>query len=158
MTAAIYSFTVLHSVVIYSTTVMQTKVAACRKLHEEAVKSFQHAAAAAPADARPLFRLGNALFAAHQLPQSQQAFSEALQAATLPDDAALLPKIHVNLGISLEADGQLDSACQHYRSAVAGHLGSPNFSKFSDTFCANRVYEFVMTCCCKTRCALSCRT
>ncbi|DBB15235.1 TPA: hypothetical protein ACH3X3_004237 [Trebouxia sp. C0006] len=89
-----------------------------RKLHEEAVKSFQHAAAAAPADARPLFRLGNALFAAHQLPQSQQAFSEALQAATLPDDAALLPKIHVNLGISLEADGQLDSACQHYRDVL----------------------------------------
>ena len=120
MTAAVYSFTVLNSVVISSSTVMQTK-AACRKLHEEAVKSFQHAAAAAPADARPLFRLGNALFAAHQLAQSQEAFSEALEAATLPDDAALLPKIHVNLGISLEADGQLVSACQHYRSAVAGH-------------------------------------
>jgi len=101
---------------------MQTKVTACRKLHEEAVKSFQHAAAAAPADARPLFRLGNALFAAHQLPHSQQAFSEALEAATLPDDAVLLPKIHVNLGISLEADGQLVSACQHYRSAAANHL------------------------------------
>ncbi len=98
---------------------MQTKVTACRKLHAEAVKSFQRAAAAAPADARPLFRLGNALFAAHQLAQSQEAFSEALEAATLPDDAALLPKIHVNLGISLEADGQLVSACQHYRSAVA---------------------------------------
>ncbi|DBA88064.1 TPA: hypothetical protein ACH3X2_005067 [Trebouxia sp. C0005] len=92
-----------------------------RKLHEEAVKSFQHAAAAAPGDARPLFRLGNALFAAHQLAQSQRTFSGALEAATLPDDAALLPKIHVNLGISLEADGRLDSACQHYRSAVAGH-------------------------------------
>ncbi|KAL0018839.1 hypothetical protein WJX77_012016 [Trebouxia sp. C0004] len=89
-----------------------------RKLHEEAVKSFQHAAAAMPADARPLFRLGNALFAAHQLAQSQEAFSEALEAATLPDDAALLPKIHVNLGISLEAAGQLDSACQHYRDAL----------------------------------------
>ena len=100
---------------------MQTRVTACRKLHEEAVKSFQHAAAAAPADARPLFRLGNALFAAHQLAQSQQAFRGALEAATLPEDAALLPKIHVNLGISLEADSQLESACQHYRSAVAGH-------------------------------------
>ncbi|KAL0035288.1 hypothetical protein WJX79_010558 [Trebouxia sp. C0005] len=89
-----------------------------RKLHEEAVKSFQHAAAAAPGDARPLFRLGNALFAAHQLAQSQRTFSGALEAATLPDDAALLPKIHVNLGISLEADGRLDSACQHYRHAL----------------------------------------
>ncbi len=125
MTAAVHSFTVLHSVVMSSTTIMQTNVTACRKLHEEAVQSFQHAAAAAPADARPLFRLGNALFAAHQLPQSQQAFSEALQAATVPDDAALLPKIHVNLGISLEADGQLESACQHYRSAVMLTISEP---------------------------------
>ena len=106
---------------ISSNTLVQPKVIACRKLHEAAVKSFQHAAAAAPADARPLFRLGNALFAAHQLARSQQSFSEALEAATLPDDAALLPKIHVNLGISLEAAGQLVSACQHYRFAVAGH-------------------------------------
>lgn len=79
------------------------------------MKSFQHACAASPGDARPLFRLGNALFAAHQLPGSQEALGQALAAATLPDDAALLPKIHVNLGISLEAGGQLDTACQHYR-------------------------------------------
>lgn len=70
---------------------------------------------AAPEDARPLFRLGNALFATQQLPNSQEAFSQALLCASVPDDAALLPKIHVNLGISLEAEGQLGLACQHYR-------------------------------------------
>lgn len=87
----------------------------CRRHHKEAVKSFQHAVVAAPEDARPLFRLGNALFATQQFHDSQVAFSQALSSASLPDDAALLPKIHVNLGISLEAGGQLELACQHYR-------------------------------------------
>ena len=87
----------------------------CRKHHEEAVKNFQHAVAAAPRSAHPLFRLGNALFATHQLQQSQEAFSQALCCASLPTDAALLPKIHLNLGISLEAEGKLEAACRHYR-------------------------------------------
>ena len=87
----------------------------CRKHHKEAVASFQHAVVAAPEDARPLFRLGNALFAIQQFHDSQEAFSRALSFASLPEDAALLPKIHVNLGISLEAEGQLELACQHYR-------------------------------------------
>ena len=69
----------------------------------------------APEDARPLFRLGNALFATQQFHDSQEAFSQALSFASLPEDAALLPKLHVNLGISLEAEGQLELACQHYR-------------------------------------------
>ena len=90
-----------------------------RKHHEEAMKCFQHASVAAPGDARPLLRLGNALFALHQLPRSQEAFRQALTAISLPDDAALLPKIHVNLGISLEAAGHLQAACQHYRCGLA---------------------------------------
>lgn len=91
---------------------------ASRSQHKEAAKSFQRAVAAAPGDVRPLFRLGNALFAAHQIHDSQEAFQQALACASLPDDAALLPKIHVNLGISLEAGGQLQVACQHYRHAI----------------------------------------
>lgn len=90
-------------------------ISCCRSQHKEAAKSFQRAVAAAPGDVRPLFRLGNALFAAHQIHDSQEAFQQALACASLPDDAALLPKIHVNLGISLEAGGQLQVACQHYR-------------------------------------------
>ncbi|KAL3158041.1 hypothetical protein ABBQ32_011650 [Trebouxia sp. C0010 RCD-2024] len=89
-----------------------------RKHHKEAAKSFQHAVAAAPGDVRPLFRLGNALFASQQIHDSQEAFKQALACARLPDDATLLPKIRVNLGISLEAEGQLQVACQHYRDAV----------------------------------------
>ena len=38
------------------------------------------------------------------------------QAVRLPQDNALQPKVHVNLGITMEADGRLLSACQHYRS------------------------------------------
>jgi hypothetical protein len=35
----------------------------------------------------------------------------------LPGDARLLPKIHVNLGITQEADGRLLAACHNYRRA-----------------------------------------
>lgn len=77
---------------------------------------------AAPQDARPLFRLGNALFAIQQFHDSQEAFSQALSYASLPGDAALLPKIHVNLGISLEAEGQLELACQHYRCCLCAAI------------------------------------
>lgn len=79
------------------------------------MKSFKQASLALPGDARPLFRLGNACFAAGQLSEAQQAFSEALAAPKQPDDAVLLPKVHVNLGIALEASGEMSHACQHYR-------------------------------------------
>lgn len=98
----------------------------CRKHHGEAAKSFQHAVSAAPGDARPLFRLGNALFAVQQIHQSQEAFFQALSSASLPDDAALLPKIHINLGISLEAEGKLESACQHYRCTTPCTIACAN--------------------------------
>jgi Flp pilus assembly protein TadD len=35
-----------------------------------------------------------------------------------PGEERLLPKVHVNLGITLEADGRLAQACQHYREAA----------------------------------------
>ena len=87
----------------------------CRKQHTEAAKSFRQASLALPGDARPLFRLGTACFAAGLSTEAQQAFREALAVAELPADAALLPKVHVNLGIALEALGQMSEACQHYR-------------------------------------------
>lgn len=46
-----------------------------------------------------------------------------LQAAREPADAALVPKVHVNLGITLEADGRLLAACEHYRAAAARNAG-----------------------------------
>ena len=42
----------------------------------------------------------------------------ALDLARVPEDAALLPKVHVNMGITLEAEGMLISACEHYRWAA----------------------------------------
>lgn len=95
----------------------QMQAQLCRQHHEEAIKSFQRAATAVPNDAKPWFRLGTALFAAGQLPESQHAFKHALAAAKEPKDDALLPKLHVNLGISIEASGQLQEACQQYRCA-----------------------------------------
>lgn len=91
---------------------------------------------AAPEDARPLFRLGNALFAAQEFHDSQDAFGRALSSASLPEDAALLPKIHVNLGISLEAEGQLELACQHYRYCLCATIEG----SFAIRYCSN-VYK-----------------
>ena len=38
-----------------------------------------------------------------------------MQEIQLPAEERLLPKVHVNLGITLEADGCLSAACDHYR-------------------------------------------
>jgi hypothetical protein len=38
-----------------------------------------------------------------------------VQVARLPGDASLLPKVHINLGITLEGQGCLLEACSHYR-------------------------------------------
>lgn len=35
-----------------------------------------------------------------------------------PGDERLVPKVHVNLGITLEADGRLLAACNHYQCAL----------------------------------------
>ena len=52
----------------------------------------------------------------------------ALDLARMPEDAALLPKVHVNMGITLEAEGMLISACEHYRwAAVCDCAGSLPF-------------------------------
>ena len=35
-----------------------------------------------------------------------------------PGDERLVPKVHVNLGITLEADGRLLAACNHYQCVI----------------------------------------
>ena len=42
-----------------------------------------------------------------------------MQEIRLPAEERLLPKVHVNLGITLEADGCLSAACEHYRYVPA---------------------------------------
>ena len=41
-----------------------------------------------------------------------------MQELQLPAEERLLPKVHVNLGITLEADGCLSAACDHYRCVL----------------------------------------
>lgn len=42
-----------------------------------------------------------------------------------PGDERLVPKVHVNLGITLEADGRLLAACNHYQCVpTSGRLWS----------------------------------
>ena len=44
-----------------------------------------------------------------------QAYSRALRCCKPGTDDALQPKVFVNLGITQEAEGQLMSACDHYK-------------------------------------------
>ena len=43
------------------------------------------------------------------------------QEVRLPGDERLVPKVHVNLGITLEADGRLLAACNHYQCVPSRH-------------------------------------
>lgn len=45
-----------------------------------------------------------------------------VQGVQLPAEFRLLPKVHVNLGITLEAHGCLSAACNHYRCNHDEHL------------------------------------
>ncbi|KAK9820433.1 hypothetical protein WJX72_010306 [[Myrmecia] bisecta] len=89
---------------------------ATRRCYEAALESFEQAASLSP-DPRAFFRMGNALFALRRFADARYAFTQALQAAHTACDAPLLPKIRVNLGIALEADGLLLSASEQYREA-----------------------------------------
>lgn len=40
-----------------------------------------------------------------------------------------MPKVHVNLGITQEADGRLLAACEHYRAGAARPDGHPRARK-----------------------------
>ena len=61
--------------------------------------------------------------APQRFPEARAAFVRALDLARMPEDAALLPKVHVNMGITLEAEGMLISACEHYRWAAVSDWG-----------------------------------
>jgi tetratricopeptide (TPR) repeat protein len=55
--------------------------------------------------------------------QQRRALCKPSQAARAPGDDALAPKVHVNLGITLEADGRLLAAAEHYGAATAACPG-----------------------------------
>lgn len=104
---------------LFTNTTAAQSLPPCRRSYDQAVESFRRAIAILPEDPRAYFRMGNALFALERYPDARAAFSKALALSRLPGDAALVPKIHVNLGITLEAEGMLISACDHYRYTEA---------------------------------------
>ncbi|XP_059633293.1 uncharacterized TPR repeat-containing protein At1g05150-like [Cornus florida] len=90
------------------------------QLFKEALVSFKRASELQPTDVRPHFRAGNCLYVLGRHSEAKEEFLLALEAAEAGGNqwAYLLPQIHVNLGISLEGEGMVISACEHYREAA----------------------------------------
>lgn len=90
------------------------------QLFKEALVSFKRACELQPADVRPHFRAGNCLYVLGRHREAKEEFLLALDAAEAGGNqwAYLLPQIHVNLGIALEGEGMVISACEHYREAA----------------------------------------
>lgn len=90
------------------------------QLFKESLVSFKRACELQPVDVRPHFRAGNCLYALGKFREAKEEFQLALEAAETGGNqwAYLLPQIHVNLGITLEAEGMVLSACEHYREAA----------------------------------------
>lgn len=89
-------------------------------LFREALTSFRRACELLPTDVRPHFRAGTALYALSRHSEAKEEFLLALEAAEASGNqwAQLLPQVHVNLGISLEGEGMVLNACEHYREAA----------------------------------------
>ncbi|XP_043709846.1 uncharacterized TPR repeat-containing protein At1g05150-like [Telopea speciosissima] len=90
------------------------------QLFKEALVSFKRACELQPTDVRPHFRAGNCLYVLGRHMEAKEEFLLALEAAEGGGNqlSYLLPQIHVNLGISLEGEGMVLSACEHYREAA----------------------------------------
>ncbi|KAL1220439.1 putative TPR repeat-containing protein [Cardamine amara subsp. amara] len=90
------------------------------QLFKEALVSFKRACELQPTDVRPHFKAGNCLYVLGKFKESKDEFLLALEAAESGGNqwAYLLPQIYVNLGISLEGEGMVLSACEYYREAA----------------------------------------
>ncbi|XP_009119200.1 uncharacterized TPR repeat-containing protein At1g05150 [Brassica rapa] len=90
------------------------------QLFKEALVSFKRACELQPTDVRPHFKAGNCLYVLGKCKESKEEFLLALEAAESGGNqwAYLLPQIYVNLGISLEGEGMVLSACEYYREAA----------------------------------------
>ncbi|KAI3820972.1 hypothetical protein L1987_08528 [Smallanthus sonchifolius] len=91
-----------------------------QQLFKESLVCFKRACELHPTDVRPHFRAGNCYYVVGRHSEAKDEFILALDAAEAGGNqwAYLLPQIHVNLGISLEAEGMVVSACEHYREAA----------------------------------------
>ncbi|MCO5579383.1 hypothetical protein L7F22_033238 [Adiantum nelumboides] len=89
-------------------------------LYREALATFMKARDCKALDARPHFHMGNTFYSLGRFDEARNCYTSALSAAEAADNpwSHLVPQIHVNLGIALEADGMLLSACEHYKKAT----------------------------------------
>lgn len=89
-------------------------------LYKEAADSFKKATEIKVGDLRPHFHLGNAKYCLGRYSEARECYTSALSAAEISGDQpnSLLPQIHVNLGITLEGEGMLLSAAEHYKEAT----------------------------------------
>nr|DAD40418.1 TPA_asm: hypothetical protein HUJ06_014741 [Nelumbo nucifera] len=90
------------------------------QLFKESLVDFKRACELQPTDVKSHFRAGNCLYATGRYGEAKEEFLLALDAAEVGGNqwANLLPQIHVNLGICLEGEGMVLSACEHYREAA----------------------------------------
>ncbi|PWA55279.1 Calcium-binding EF-hand [Artemisia annua] len=91
-----------------------------QQLFKEALVCFKRACELQPTDVRPHFRAGNCYHVIGEFKHAKEEFVLAFDAAEAGGNqwGYLLPQIHVNLGISLEGEGMVISACEHYREAA----------------------------------------
>ncbi|KAG7672254.1 putative Uncharacterized TPR repeat-containing protein [Nannochloris sp. 'desiccata'] len=92
-----------------------------------AARSFREAAAAAPDDPLARFRLGNIHFAQHEYMDASRSYFDALQRCA--EDDPLLVKIHINMGISLESEGRMETAEREYSKAATMAPNHPRVFK-----------------------------
>ncbi|KAF5462088.1 uncharacterized TPR repeat-containing protein At1g05150-like [Juglans microcarpa x Juglans regia] len=90
------------------------------QLFREALVSFKRACELQPVDVRPHFRTGNCYYVLGKYKEAKEEFLLAQEAAEAGGNqwAYLLPQIYVNLGIALEGEGMVLSACEYYREAA----------------------------------------
>ena len=90
------------------------------QLFKEALVSFKRACELQPVDVRPHFRAGNCHYVLGKHKEAKEEFLLALEAAESGGNqwGYLLPQIYVNLGIALEGEGMVLSACEYYREAA----------------------------------------
>lgn len=90
------------------------------QLFKEALVSFKRACELQPVDVRPHFRAGNCHYVLGKYKEAKEEFLLALEAAESGGNqwGYLLPQIYVNLGIALEGEGMVLSACEYYREAA----------------------------------------
>ncbi|KAK8623308.1 hypothetical protein V6N13_118195 [Hibiscus sabdariffa] len=90
------------------------------QLFKEAFISFKRSCELQPTDVRPHFRAGNCLYVLGKCKEAKDEFLLALESAEAGGNqwGYLLPQIYVNLGIALEGEGMVLSACEYYREAA----------------------------------------